>query len=158
LSLIGKALDAGQLTDQWFVVEPLGVGQAGAARAQTIEQLGHQQFGTVTVGRAGTGIQARQSAELVPEIKLLGQRFDGGQAAEGGLLLGGDELEAQFGGAFADERHASWTGAAGRCSKSARKTSPAGAEREALPKDPGTKGRKRIELARDSADRKRSDF
>jgi hypothetical protein len=35
--------------------------------------------------------------------------------------LGGDELEAQFGGALLEERHASWTDAAARCSTFAHK-------------------------------------
>ncbi|MCO5052726.1 MAG: hypothetical protein M9920_10520 [Verrucomicrobiae bacterium] len=58
--------------------------------------LRDDQFGAVTVGAAGARVQAGQTADLVPEIKPLGQRFKGRQPAQGGLPLGRDELEAKF--------------------------------------------------------------
>lgn len=104
LGLVGKLFDAGQLADQRLVVEALGVGQAGAAGAETVEELGDDQFRAVAVGGASARVQTRQGAQLVPEIELLGQRFQGGQTAEDGLLLGGHKLEAQLRRAFANQR------------------------------------------------------
>ncbi|OQB92763.1 MAG: hypothetical protein BWX84_00873 [Verrucomicrobia bacterium ADurb.Bin118] len=96
LGLVGELVHAGQLADQRLVVEPLGVGQTRAAGAETVEDLGHDQFGAVAVGRAGARVQAGQAADLVPEIKLLGQRFEGWQPAQSGLPPGRDKLEAKF--------------------------------------------------------------
>ena len=96
--------------------------------------MGHEEFGTGAVRGAGARIQAGEDADFLPQIKLLGQGFQGGQAAEGGLFLGRDELEADLGEAFGDERHGAWTHRAIPCSKPARKTSPAPAFAEAIPK------------------------
>ena len=69
LGLIGKALDAGQLARQRFVIEPFGIGQTRPAAAETIEQLGHQQFGSVTMAGAHAGINPRQGADFLPRSK-----------------------------------------------------------------------------------------
>jgi hypothetical protein len=106
LGLVGKLFDPGQLPGQRLVIEPLGVGQAGPAGAERIEQLSHEQLRAVTVGGAHAGINPRQGANFIPKAKLLRQRLHRRQAAQGGFLLGGDKLEAQFGGTFFDDRHA----------------------------------------------------
>jgi hypothetical protein len=109
LGLIGKARDAGQLTDQRFVVEPLGIGQTGAPGAETLEPLSDDQFGTVTVRGAGAWAQAGQGAEFFPEAKLLGERFEGGEAAQRAMLAGRDALEPEFGRTFVKCRHGKQT-------------------------------------------------
>lgn len=75
------------------------------ARAERIEQLRHDDFRIVAGGSAGTGIEAGQGADFVPETELLDQGFQGGQAAEGGLFAGREEREAEAGRALGDRRH-----------------------------------------------------
>ena len=50
------------------------------------------------------GAKARQAAAFVLKIKLLGRGLRGPAVRQGGLLLGGDNLEAQLGRSFAIER------------------------------------------------------
>jgi hypothetical protein len=137
LGLVGKLVHAGQWADQRFVVEALGVGQAGPAGAEAIAELGDDEFGAVAVGGAGARVQAGQGAQFGPEIELLGQRLEGGQPTEDGLFTGGDKLEAQLGRTFANQRHETWTAPATGHSKGAQKmTAPAGARRKAKAKEP----------------------
>jgi hypothetical protein len=58
------------------------------------------------VGNARARIQTWQGADFPPEVKLLGQRFQGGQTTERGLLLGADKFESNPRRAFGDGRHA----------------------------------------------------
>ena len=128
MGLVGEALDSGQLAHQRFVIEPFGVGQAGPARTETVKQLRHVQFGTVTVRRAHAGINLRQRADFSPQAEPLGQRLDGGQATQRGLFFGGDKLKANLGRTFGDLRHTGWTvNPPIQLQTSFKKTSPAGA-------------------------------
>jgi hypothetical protein len=66
LVLVGEVFDAGQLADQRFGVQSLGIGQTGPAGAETVEQLGDDQFGAVAMRRARARIQAGERAKLFP--------------------------------------------------------------------------------------------
>ncbi len=117
LGLVGELLDAGQVPHERFAVEPFGVGQAGAARTERIEELGDDEFRAGAVGDAGARVQSGPGADFFPEIELLSQGLEGGQPAEGGLLWGRDELEAEAGRALEDGRYDSSPLGAGRSSK-----------------------------------------
>ena len=116
LGLVGELFYPRQLAHQRFGIEPFGVGQAGPAGAETINQLRHHQFGAVTVRAAGARIQTGDGPELFPEAKLLGQRFQRGQTAQRAVVAGGDKLQSQLGRALANLSHVALTQPGPTCS------------------------------------------
>lgn len=76
-----------------------------AARGKAIDELRDNGIRAEAAALALTRIEERKLAQLTPQVELLRQRFDGRQATQHGLPLGGDELEFDFGRTFVNGGH-----------------------------------------------------